>query len=89
MRAPLTCLCFYAIYGLRDETHKKWISSLENHLNYIIILEFTQNRRNTQKGDKKAFEEVFETSMAAKKSRPTNSEFIALVADKLILENMG
>ena len=24
-----------------------WISSLENHLNYIIILEFTQNRGNT------------------------------------------
>lgn len=21
-RAPLTCLCFYAIYGLRDESHR-------------------------------------------------------------------
>ena len=38
------------------------------------------------KGDKKAFEEVFETSMAVKKSRPTNSEFIAKIADRIRME---
>lgn len=39
-------LCYKLAKGRNPEM---WISSLENHLDYIIILEFTQNQGNTLK----------------------------------------
>ena len=40
------------------------------------------------RGEMDLMENIFGYTVSAAKGKPTNSEFIALVADKLILENM-
>lgn len=68
--------CLYPAIAKKYNTTS---SSVERTIRHAIEVAF-------RRGNKEMLEEIFINTVNAKKNKPTNSEFIALLADKLRLE---
>ena len=67
------------LYPTIAKKYKTTSSSVERTIRHAIEVAF-------RRGNKQVLEEIFSNTICSKKTKPTNSEFIALLADKLRLE---
>ena len=67
------------LYPTIAKKYKTTSSSVERTIRHAIEVAFTR-------GNRQVLEEIFSNTICSKKTKPTNSEFIALLTDKLRLE---
>ena len=67
------------LYPTIAKKYKTTSSSVERTIRHAIEVAF-------RRGNRQVLEEIFSNTICAKKTKPTNSEFIALLTDKLRLE---
>lgn len=67
------------LYPTIAKKYKTTSSSVERTIRHAIEVAF-------RRGNRQVLEEIFSNTICSKKSKPTNSEFIALLTDKLRLE---
>lgn len=67
------------LYPTIAKKYKTTSSSVERTIRHAIEVAF-------RRGNRQVFEEIFSNTICSKKTKPTNSEFIALLTDKLRLE---
>lgn len=67
------------LYPTIAKKYKTTSSSVERTIRHAIEVAF-------RRGNRQVLEEIFSNTICSKKTKPTNSEFIALLTDKLCLE---
>ena len=67
------------LYPTIAKKYKTTSSSVERTIRHAIEVAF-------RRGNRQVLEEIFSNTICSKKTKPTNSEFIALLTDKLRLE---
>lgn len=67
------------LYPTIAKNYKTTSSSVERTIRHAIEVAF-------RRGNRQVLEEIFSNTICSKKTKPTNSEFIALLTDKLRLE---
>lgn len=67
------------LYPTIAKKYKTTYSSVERTIRHAIEVAF-------RRGNRQVLEEIFSNTICSKKTKPTNSEFIALLTDKLRLE---
>lgn len=67
------------LYPTIAKKYKTTSSSMERTIRHAIEVAF-------RRGNRQVLEEIFSNTICSKKTKPTNSEFIALLTDKLRLE---
>lgn len=67
------------LYSTIAKKYKTTSSSVERTIRHAIEVAF-------RRGNRQVLEEIFSNTICSKKTKPTNSEFIALLTDKLRLE---
>jgi len=70
------------LYPAIAETHKTSASKVERAIRHAIEVGWSRGRIES-------INQIFGVKVYGQNDRPTNGEFIALIADKLILDNIG